>query len=59
MYVHRRIEKFLRATDMPPSKFGRMAVGDPRLVFDLRRGREPRGVTIARIEAFLSQQAPQ
>ena len=57
MGVHRRIEKFLRATDMPPSKFGRMAVGDPRLVFDLRRGREPRGAMVARIEAFLSQAA--
>ena len=57
MCVHRRIEKFLRATDMPPSKFGRLAAGDPRLVFDLRRGREPRGPMVERIEAFLLQAA--
>ena len=56
MSVHRRIEKFLRATDMPPTKFGRMAVSDPRLVFDLRRGREPGQRMVERIDAFLAGQ---
>ena len=56
MGVHRRIEKFLRATDMPPTKFGRLAVSDPRLVQDLRRGREPGARMVARIDAFLARQ---
>ena len=34
-----RIEAFLRASGMPPTRFGREAVRDPRLVHDLRRGR--------------------
>ena len=36
-----RIEAFLKETAMPPTVFGRAAVRDPRLVSDLRGGREP------------------
>jgi hypothetical protein len=39
---------------MPPTKFGRLAVRDPRLVHDLRRGREPGPRMVRRIEAFLA-----
>ncbi|WP_078103267.1 hypothetical protein, partial [Staphylococcus aureus] len=56
---HRKIEKFLRATDMPPTKFGRLAVRDPRFVLDLRRGREPGPRIVARVEAFLAAQQQQ
>ena len=49
----RKIERFLRKTHMPPSLFGRCAVGDPRLVRDLRNGREPREATVARVKAFM------
>lgn len=35
------IETCLRLTKIPPSRFGRESVSDPRLVHDLRRGREP------------------
>lgn len=60
MSVHRRIEKFLRATNMPETKFGRLAVRDPRLVRDLRNGREPRAAMVRRLEAFLAAHgAPQ
>jgi hypothetical protein len=52
--VLRKVEKFLRRTDMPETKFGRLAVGDPRLVRDLRNGREPRSRMVRRIEAFLA-----
>ena len=45
MSVHRKIEKFLRRTNMPATKFGRLAIGDPRLVRDLRNGRELRPPT--------------
>jgi hypothetical protein len=56
MSLKRKIERFLRATQIPPTKFGRMAINDPRLVSDLRNGRELRPTTAARIEAFLAHQ---
>jgi len=54
MTLLRRIEKHLRATDMPAARFGREAVRDPRFVFDLRRGREPRPETERRVLAWLN-----
>lgn len=33
------IEAFLKKHTMSPSKFGREAMGDPALVFQLRKGR--------------------
>lgn len=49
----RKIERFLHQTQMPATVFGRRAVGDPRFVFDLRNGREPRGKTERRVECFI------
>ena len=49
-----QIEKFLRRTGMPWTRFGRLAASDPRFVGDLRRGRTPRGDTAARIERFMA-----
>jgi hypothetical protein len=53
VYLLREVEKFLRQNDTPPTRFGREAVGDPRFVFDLRKGRDPRPGTIARVRAYL------
>lgn len=53
----RRIERFLAATGMTPTRFGREVARDPRLVFDLRRGREPGPRLIARIDAYLGGRA--
>lgn len=50
-----RIESFLRESAMPPSVFGRVAVGDPRLVSDLRGGREPGRRLICRLEHFMNK----
>jgi hypothetical protein len=50
-----RIEKHLKARRMPPTRFGREAVGDPCFVFDLRDGREPRSKTIARVLRYLDE----
>lgn len=50
----RKIEKFLRRTGMPWTKFGRLAVHDPRFVEDLRNGRTPRPATTGRIEHFMN-----
>lgn len=53
MHLLREVEKFLHRSDIAPTRFGREAVGDPRFVFDLRRGRDPRPRTVARVLAFL------
>lgn len=53
MTLLRRIERHLDATGMPPTRFGRETVGDPRFVFDLRAGRVPRAETTRRVVAWL------
>ncbi len=53
MHLLREVEKFLRQSDVAPTRFGRDAVGDPRFVFDLRNGRDPRPTTVARVRAYL------
>ena len=50
----RQIEKFLRRHEMPATKFGRLAAHDPRLVFDLRNGREPGPSMERRVEHFMN-----
>jgi len=54
MSTLRHIEVFLRRTGMAPTRFGREAVRDPRLVFDLRRGREPSDRMRRRVEHFMN-----
>lgn len=49
-----RIERFLRETGMPWTKFGRLATHDPRFVQDLRNGRLPRAATETRVEHFMN-----
>lgn len=53
MQLLREIERHLNRSDMKPTRFGRDAVRDPRFVFDLRRGREPRPATVERVRSFL------
>lgn len=48
------IEKFLRDTGMPWTRFGRLAAHDPRFVQDLRNGRTPRAATAKRVEHFMN-----
>jgi hypothetical protein len=50
----RKIEKFLRRTDMPATTFGRLATRDPRFVYDLRNGRIPRTRMERRVEHFMN-----
>ena len=56
MHLMRRIERFLKQEHMAPTRFGREAVGDPRLISDIKNGRELRDATIARIQAWLDEQ---
>lgn len=53
MYLLRNVEKYLKAAGVAPTRFGRDAVGDPRFVFDLRNGREPRARTVERVLNYL------
>jgi hypothetical protein len=53
VHLLRDVEKYLKISNTPAARFGREAMGDPRFVFDLRRGREPRASTVERVRAFL------
>lgn len=50
----RDIEKFLSRTGMAVTRFGRLAANDPRLVGDLRNGRQPRASLLKRVEHFMN-----
>ena len=50
----RKVDQFLNLTGMPVTKFGRLAAHDPRLVVDLRNGRDPRPAMISRVEHFMN-----
>lgn len=52
------VEKHLRTNALSASRFGRQVSGDPRFVFDLRRGREPRPATAARVLAHIAGVSP-
>ena len=49
-----KVHRYLERTGMPATRFGRLAVNDPRLVGDLANGREPRARMRARVEAFIA-----
>jgi 2,4-dienoyl-CoA reductase-like NADH-dependent reductase (Old Yellow Enzyme family) len=53
VHLLRRVEVYLRRSGMAPTRFGREAVRDPRFVFDLRKGREPRQRIVNRVCAYL------
>lgn len=53
MELLNRIEAYLANADVSPSRFGRRAAGDPRLVLDLRAGRRLRRKTECRLDAYL------
>jgi len=55
MDILRRIERFLRRHDMPRTKFGRLVARDPRLIDDMRNGREPRTDMQKKIEHFMNK----
>lgn len=48
-----QIEAHLKRTGIPPTKFGREAVRDPRFVFDLRMGRTTGERVRRRVVAYI------
>jgi hypothetical protein len=53
MHITRLIERFLRDQNLPPTKFGRLAARDPRLVLDMRMGREVRPEMEQKLRRFI------
>ena len=49
----RSVETFLRRNAMSPTMFGREAAQDPRLVVDMRNGREPRSPLDHRLRGWM------
>lgn len=54
MWLLHSINQHLEAASISASRFGREALGDPRFVRDLRRGRVPRPETEAKVRAYLA-----
>ena len=48
------MELVRRRTGMPATRFGTQAVRDPRLVHDLRKGRQPGEHMSRRVEHFMN-----
>lgn len=53
MSILANIDVVMRRTGISATRIGREAVGDPRLVFDLRAGRRMRPATERRVRAYL------
>jgi 2,4-dienoyl-CoA reductase-like NADH-dependent reductase (Old Yellow Enzyme family) len=53
VHIGRKIEQYLKATKTPATRFGRESVRDPRLVYDIRNGREVGPRLAKRILAFI------
>ena len=49
------IEAFCEQHSVSKSKFGDLALGDPRLVFDIKKGRELRRSTEQSVRHFMAQ----
>lgn len=58
MHINRLVERFLREQKLPPTKFGRLAARDPRLVLDMRMGREVRPEMEQKIRTFITLHSP-
>ena len=49
------IEEYLQTTGLSATRFGRLAVKDPRFIEDLRAGRVLRPKTSKRVQEFLAR----
>lgn len=50
------VERFLKRTNTTPTAFGTRAMRDPKFVWNLRAGMEPRFKTIQRVMEFIQSQ---
>ena len=49
------IEKYLEVHSIAPATFGRVMMGDPSFIFELREGRAPSIDTCAKISKIISR----
>lgn len=54
MQINRLVEHFLRDNYLPPTKFGRLAAHNPRLVLDMRMGRKIRPELETKLRQFMT-----
>jgi hypothetical protein len=54
VYLLGIIIRHLERTETSESRFGRIVVNDPRLVSDLRNGREPRPRLVAKVCSYIA-----
>ncbi len=54
MHIIVRIERFLKKNGLSATSFGRAVARDPRLVHDMRRGREPGHKMLSKLESYLA-----
>jgi hypothetical protein len=50
------VEAFLAESAMTPTAFGMRALNDPTFVHELRRGRECKRITRARVQEFIKSE---
>ena len=55
--IRRKVETYLKTSGMSATEFGRRVARDPRLVHDMRRGREVGPRMVERIDAFIGERA--
>jgi hypothetical protein len=53
------IEAFRAKAGIPPTTFGRRAIGDANLIDNLRAGRELRRATEQKVRTFMAENAPE
>jgi hypothetical protein len=53
--LRRRVEHFLRRTRISATRLGLDVTGDPKLVFEIRKGRVPRPRTEAKVMAYMDR----
>lgn len=50
------VERWLKEHHLSASRFGKMAVNDPNLVFQLRAGRDPSSKVVAKLRAYMARE---
>lgn len=58
MDIQREIQRYLKETGLPPTRFGRLAVNDPRLIGDMQRGRQLGVAVRTRILRYIAEHRP-
>jgi hypothetical protein len=53
--LRRRIKHFLKRTQTSPTRLGLDVTGDPKLAFQILKGRVPRPLTEAKILAYIDR----